>query len=84
MVSAREWVRQMAAKCEGEPLPVETVLKLLERQVGHGEKMLLNVQAILDVLDRELIERNDGPVVRQLWLTVMDYYEKVLEARAAA
>ncbi len=84
MASAREWVRQMVAKCEAEPLPTEAVLKLLERQVGQGEKMMLNVQAILDVLDRELIERNDGPVMRQLWLTVMEYYEMVLEARAAA
>lgn len=84
MVSAREWVRQMAVKYQAEPLPTEAVLKLLERQVGQGEKMMLNVQAILDVLDRELIERNDSPIMRQLWLTVMDYYERVLEARAAA
>lgn len=84
MVSAREWVRQMVVKCEDEPLPMDTILKLLERQVGQGEKMMLNVQAILDVLDHALIERNDGPVMRQLWLMVMDYYERVLEARAAA
>lgn len=84
MVSAREWVRQMAVKYQAEPLPTEAVLTLLERQVGQGEKMMLNVQAILDVLDRELIERNDSPIMRQLWLTVMDYYERVLEARAAA
>jgi hypothetical protein len=39
---------------------------------------------VLDYLDQQMIDRNDGPLMRQLWLVVSDYQEKVLEARAAA
>ncbi len=81
---ASEWVNQTVAKCQAEPMSTEAILKSLERFIGVGEQTLSRVQAILDQLDQEMIERNDGPVMRQLWLTVSDYLEKVLEARAAA
>jgi hypothetical protein len=79
-----EWVRQTVDKCQDEPMPTETILKSLEKVIGHGDQMLVRLQAVVEHLDSELINRNDGPVIRQLWATVTDYHEKVLEARAAA
>ena len=81
---AQEWVRQVMAKCQDEPMSNEAILKSLEKAIGPGEQSVARVQAILDYLDQEMIERRDGPVMRQLWMTIMDYQEKVLEARAAA
>lgn len=84
MASASEWVRQTVAKCMEDQMTTEAVLKSLERHIGPGEQALARVQGIVDHIDEEMIARNDGPVMRQLWLTVTDYLEKVLEARAAA
>ena len=84
MASAGEWVRQTVAKCHAEPMTTEAVLKSLEKYVGHGERALGRTQEVLDYLDRQLIERNDGPVMRALWSTVADYCEKVQEGLAAA
>ncbi len=84
MFSAREWVRQTVVKCQGEPMATEAILKSLEKALGQGEKTLERVQSIVKHLDNELIERNDGPVMRKLWAAVTDYLEKVLESRAAA
>ena len=84
MVRASEWVRQILDKSQDELMSTEAVLKSLEKQIGLGDQALPRIQAILEHLDRELVERNDGPLMRGLWLTVSDYLEKVLEARAAA
>ena len=84
MASAREWVRQTVAKCMEDQMTTEAVLKSLERHVGQGEQMLVRVQGIVEHIESEMIARNDGPVMPQLWLTVTDYLERVLEARAAA
>ncbi len=97
MTRAQEWIQQTIAKCLAEPMSTEAILKSLERHVGdksvgqgdgpgdiRSDRALARVQAVLDAIDQEMIERNDGPVMRQLWLTVADYLEKVLEARAAA
>ncbi len=84
MSSPRDWVRQIVATCQTEPMSTEAILKSLEKTVGVGDAAVLRIQAVLDLLDEEMIARNDGPVVRQLWLTVADYQEKVLESRAAA
>lgn len=81
---AQEWVRQTVAKCQDEPISSEVILKSLEKAVGLGEQTLPRVQAILDYLDQEGIERRGGPILRQLWAVITDYQEKVLEARAAA
>ncbi len=81
---AQEWVRQITAKCQIEPMTDEAILKSLEKAIGQGEQTLARVQAIVDYLDQEMIERRGGPVMRQLWATITDYLEKVLEARAAA
>jgi len=84
MSSPRDWVRQVVATCQAEPMSTESILKSLEKAIGVGDAAVPRIQAVLDLLDEELIARNDGPVVRQLWLTVADYQEKVLESRAAA
>jgi len=84
MASAREWVNQTVAKCQADPMTTEAILKSLEKATGNSDAAVVKVQAILDYLDQQLIDRNDGPVMRQLWMTVADYQEKVLEARAAA
>ena len=84
MASASEWVRQTVAKCMEEEMTTEAVLKSLERHIGQGEQMMMRIQSVVEHIDSEMIARNDGPVMRQLWLTVTDYLERVLEARAAA
>ena len=84
MARASEWVGQIVAKCQDEPMTDEAIFKSLEKVIGVGDQVLPRVQAILDYLDEQMVERNDGPVMRQLWLLVSDYQEKVLEARAAA
>jgi len=97
MTRAQEWISQTVAACLAKPMTTEAILKSLEKHVGdksigqgdgpgnvHSDRALARVQAVLEAIDQEMIERNDGPVMRQLWLTVADYLEKVLEARAAA
>jgi len=97
MTRAQDWIRQTAAQCLAEPMTTEAILKSLERHVGDrsvgqgdgpgglvSDRVLARVQGVLAELDQEMIDRNDGPVMRQLWVTVADYLEKVLEARAAA
>ncbi len=84
MATASEWVRQMLATAQTEPMGTEVVWKSLERHVGQGEKSLRRVQDVLDYIDRELIERRGGPVMRELWNAVADYREKVQENAAAA
>jgi hypothetical protein len=65
-------------------MTTDAVLKSLERHVGQGEKALDRVKAVLDYIDGELVERRGGLVIRDLWATVADYLEKVLESLAAA
>lgn len=84
MANAAEWVRQIVATSQIEPMTTEAVLKSLERHVGQGEKMLPRIQAVLDHIDGELIERRGGLIMRDLWATVADYLEKVQEGLAAA
>jgi hypothetical protein len=84
MASASEWVRQIVASSQEKAMTSEAVLKSLERHIGQGEKAIERVQAILEYIDGELIERKGGLVMRDLWTTVSDYLEKVQEARAAA
>jgi hypothetical protein len=84
MANAGEWVRQIVFKCQDTPMSTEEIFKSLEKNVGVNENTLNRVQAIADYIDQQMIERNDGPVMRQLWAAVSDYLEKVLEARAAA
>lgn len=84
MASAAEWVRQIVASSQDKPMATEVVLKSLERHIGQGDKALERVQAILEYIDDELVERRGGLVMRDLWSTVADYLEKVQEAHAAA
>lgn len=84
MGSASEWVRHIVAQSQAEPMTTEDVLKSLEWHVGQGEQLMSRVQAVLDFIDNELIERRGGQVMRDLWSTVADYLEKVQESRAAA
>ena len=84
MGSAGEWVRQILAKSQEQPMSTEEVLKSLERHAGMGDRAAIRVQAILEFIDAELVERRGGPVMRDLWTTVADYQEKVQEAQAAA
>ena len=83
MLTASDWVKHIVSRSQQEPMPTEDVLKSLERNVGQGEKALARVQAVLDFIDRELIERRGGQVMRDLWHTVADYLEKVQEGMAA-
>ncbi len=84
MLSPREWVNQIVANSQQEPMTTEAVLKNLERNIGQGEKTLERVQAVLNYIDGELIDRRGGQVMRDLWSTVADYLEKVQEASVAA
>jgi len=84
MASAGEWVRQIVASSQDQPMTTEAVLKSLERYAGQGEKMLVRVRAVLDHIDQELIDRRGSPAMRDLWATVADYLEKVQEGLAAA
>lgn len=85
MASAGEWVRHIVAQSQTEPMTTEDVLKSLERYAGsNAEKLLPRVQAVLDYIDNELVERRGGQVMRDLWASVADYIEKVQEGRAAA
>ena len=84
MASAAEWVRQIIASSQDKPMTTEAVLKSLERHVGQGDRARERVQAILESLDGELIERRGGLAMRDLWATVADYLEKVQESLAAA
>ncbi len=84
MYSASQWVGHIVATSLETPMTTEAVLKSLERYVGQGEKALARVQAVLDHIDRELIDRRGGQVMRDLWATVADYLEKVQEGMAAA
>jgi hypothetical protein len=84
MASAAEWVRQTVASSQNEPMTTEAVLKSLERHVGQGDRARERVQAILEYIDGELIERRGGLAMRDLWATVTDYLEKVQESLAAA
>ncbi len=84
MASAAEWVRQIVASSQDKPMTTEAVLKNLERHVGQGDRARDRVQAVLEYIDGELIERRGGLAMRDLWATVSDYLEKVQEAKAAA
>jgi len=84
MASAGDWVRQIVARSQEQPLSTEEVLKSLERYAGAGDRALARVQAVLEYIDGELVERRGGIVMRDLWSTVADYQEKVQEAQAAA
>ncbi|MGE4064774.1 MAG: hypothetical protein AB7E79_15530 [Rhodospirillaceae bacterium] len=84
MGSAGDWVRQIVARSTEHPMTTEEVLKSLERHAGTGERALIRVQAVLEYIDAELVERRGGHVMRDLWNTVADYQEKVQEAQAAA
>lgn len=84
MASASEWVRSIVSRSQEEPMTTEDVLKSLEMFAGQGEKLMPRVQAVLDFIDNELIERRGGQIMRDLWATVADYLEKVQESRAAA
>lgn len=82
--SARAWVSQIVERSQREPMETEAVLKSLERNIGQGPHMLEEVRSILHYIDGELIERRGGQIMRDLWATVADYQEKVLEGQAAA
>lgn len=84
MASASDWVRQIVASAQAEPLPTKSVWKSLERHVGQGDRAVARTREILDYIDRELIERNNGPVMRGLWSAVADYLERMQENIAAA
>ena len=84
MANAKDWVRQIIIASQAEPMSTEAVLKSLERYAGQGEKMLSRVRELLEYLDEQLIARNNGPVMRDLWSTVAFYLEKVEESQAAA
>lgn len=84
MATANDWVRQILAKSQEQPMSTEEVLKSLERYAGAGDRALIRVQAVLEYIDAELVERRGGMVMRDLWSTVADYQEKVQEAQAAA
>lgn len=84
MLSPREWVNHILSRSQSDPMSTEDVLKSLERNVGQGPQMLERVQAILYYIDCELVERRGGQIMRDLWSTVADYQEKVLEGQAAA
>ncbi len=84
MLVASDWVKHIVSRSRQEPMPTEDVLKSLERNVGQGEKALARVQAILDYIDGELVERRGGQVMRDLWHAVADYLEKLQEGLAAA
>lgn len=84
MGSAGDWVRQVVARSQERPMGTEEVLKSLERYAGAGDRALIRVQAVLEYIDAELVDRRGGPVMRDLWNTVADYQEKVQEAQAAA
>lgn len=87
MASAGEWVRQIVARSQEQPMTAEEVLKSLERYVAQGgqsDRTLRRVQEVLEYIDGELVERRGGLVMRDLWNTVADYQEKVQEAQAAA
>ncbi len=84
MANTGEWVRQIVAKSEHEPMRTEDVLKSLEKHIGQGPKSLQRIQEISDYIDSQLVERRGGPVMRELWHTIADYQEKVLESNAAA
>jgi hypothetical protein len=84
VATASEWVRQIVLKAQAQHLTTEEVWKSLEKHVGQNEKTLSRVQDVLDYIDRELVERRGGQVMRLLWNAVADYREKVLENAAAA
>ena len=82
--SAGEWVRQIVAASSSEPMATEAIWKALDKYAGAGPNALARLQAVLEYIDDQLIERNDGPVMRGLWAAVADYLEKVQEGLAAA
>ncbi len=82
--SAGEWVRQMAAASSQQPMTTEAIWKALDKYAGAGANTLARIQAVLEYIDDQMIERNDGPVMRGLWAAVTDYLEKVQEGLAAA
>ncbi len=84
MLTASDWVKNIVSRSQQEAMPTEDVLKSLERNVGQGEKALPRIQAILNYIDGELIDRRGGQIMRDLWSTVADYMEKVQEGLAAA
>lgn len=84
MGSAGDWVRQIVTRSQERPMTTDEVLKSLERHAGNGDRALARVQAVLEFIDAELVERRGGQVMRDLWNTVADYQEKVQEAQAAA
>lgn len=82
--SAGDWVRQVVERSQAQPMSTEEVWKSLERYVGAGDKALIRLQAVLEYIDAELVDRRGGVVMRDLWNTVADYQERVQEAAAAA
>lgn len=84
MSSASEWVRQIVASAQTEPLPTEAVWKSLERHIGQSDRALTRIREVLDHIDGELIKRNNGPVMRGLWSAIADYLERMQENLAAA
>lgn len=82
--TAGDWVRQIAARSQEQPMSTEDVWKSLERYVGTGDKSLIRLQAVLEYIDAELVDRRGGIVMRDLWNTVADYQERVQEEAAAA
>jgi hypothetical protein len=84
MTRAGEWVRQVVSRSQEQPMSTEDVWRHLERYAGQGDKALRRVQDVLNYIDAELVERRGGLVLRDLFTTVTDYQEKVLETAAAA
>jgi ferritin-like metal-binding protein YciE len=84
MANAADWVRQVVGAAQDQPMKTEPLLKSLEKHIGQGERAMDRLRDVLDYLDQQLIERNNGPAMRGLWAAVTDYLEKVQEARAAA
>lgn len=84
MANANEWVRQIVAASEDEPLATDAIWKSLDKFAGAGPNALSRVRDVLDCIDGHLIERNDGPVMRGLWVRVADYMERMQEGLAAA
>ena len=84
MASASTWVQQIVSNSHDTPMTTEAILKSLERHIGQSDKSLERVQAVLEFIDGQLIERKGGLAMRELWATISDYLEKVQEARAAA
>lgn len=85
MADACEWVSEIVAAGEHEPLATDAIWKSLDSYAGRGAAASGRVRDVLDYISVLLANHSESPLeapLAGLWVRVADYL-KVHERRAA-